>query len=138
MMLQSSSKGLSASEKKYYKARPGLVIESKLTLGYTVQIPKKVCFVHYAKNGGSHQQQLEVDKFQEVLPIRTQVKFHKSLQDAAIAARMAEQSASHGSVVEKMLLISAQEAEQECERNRSILLKLCKNIISPIQPIFSK
>ena len=59
------------------------------------------------------------------LKLHDSAKWHK---DAAIAARMAEQSASSGSVADLCVAAIAKQLEEERQRNRSILLKLLRSI----------
>ena len=61
----------------------------------------------------------------ELLKLHDSAKWHK---DAAIAARMAEQSASSGSVLDLCVAASTKQIEEERKRNRSVLLKLLRLI----------
>ena len=61
----------------------------------------------------------------ELLKLRSNAKWHK---ESAVAARMAEQSASVGSVVDLCTTASAKQLEEERQKNRSILLKLLRSI----------
>ena len=61
----------------------------------------------------------------ELLKLHDTAKWHR---DAAIVARMAEQSASTGSMLDLHVAASAKQAEEEWQKNRSILLKLLRSI----------
>ena len=59
------------------------------------------------------------------MKLHNSAKWHK---ESAVAARMAEQSASVGSVVDLCTAASAKQLEEERQKNRSILLKLLRSI----------
>ena len=63
----------------------------------------------------------------DLLKLHDTAKWHR---DAAIVARMAEQSASTGSVLDLHMAALAKQAEEERPKNRSILLKLFRSIYS--------